>query len=128
MVKGTGDNQVTIATAGAAATAVLPRGSAVWVKSAGKVVVYGMQSSSATTDIAEGGMNLLGNTAMEAATPAAEPGDFVEIPGDTKVRQYKKTDDGWEATELLGAGEALKALVLSFAAPAFFTVWSLSIF
>ena len=81
-------------------------GQAVWVRTAGKIVVYGtLPASDVAKVMVLDGVNLLGNRAMTDATPEAQvevkTGDFVEIPGDTKgVRQYEKTGGGWKATWL----------------------------
>ena len=81
-------------------------GQAVWVRTAGKIVVYGTLPASDIPKVkASDGVNLLGNRAMTDAKPEEQvevkTGDFVEIPGDTKgVRQYEKTGGGWKATWL----------------------------
>ena len=84
-------------------------GQAVWVRTAGKVVVYGMPASDESKVTASTGVNLLGNTAMVPATPEdlleVKKDDIVEIPGvETKVdyngkaypvRLFKRTKTGW---------------------------------
>ena len=85
-------------------------GQAVWVRTAGKIVVYGTLPAADIPKVkASDGVNPLGNRAMTDATPEAQvevkTGDIVEIPGDaTGVRQYEKTADGWKGTKQVPNG------------------------
>ena len=87
-----------IVEANSAADIALSRGTAVWVTTAATIMTYGCKNEGQVTPVVARGLNLLGNTAMEATnlSDIAIEGDQVEIPGDTSgVRTFTKTADGW---------------------------------
>ncbi|MCQ2367843.1 MAG: autotransporter-associated beta strand repeat-containing protein [Kiritimatiellae bacterium] len=87
------------------ATTVLPRGSAVWVTTAGQVVAFGAYTDEAVEPEVTTGYNLIGNPMMEPITPEAKTVGDVLIPiGGTELVRYTVIDKGngekaWQCTK-----------------------------